>query len=368
MMYTAKFLTPKNKAIDATVANTFSWQPQGEPQVSYQVRIYDISDNTLKYDSTQIANGESKHTIPANSLNNSKQYKWSVEVYGVSGSVVSDYVFIATNSTPTITMSVPNPMITQTYKFTAIYSQAENIGIKKFKFVLYDYADRIIKDTDWIYGFSLEYLADGLLDGNDYQIECIAVSQNDMEGTSGKLGFSMEYSMPDVPRGIRVIPDNENGINIIGWGNLKQVTPTVTGNFDYVEGRFDKGLLLDDSTYIEYDEPVSEEFSFTWHVSPEIGFSGTMLQLDDSFYFGYENSRFYVINQSVKFISDRIIIYSWEDLKNNRWNEIAYNTWDSLSIEGQHMNGFLFIGVTFNDVIIKRYGKTIAKISMSGVM
>ena len=369
MMYTPKFLSPKNKAIDAAAISNFTWKSQGEPQTHFQLKIYKNVDDTLVYDSTKITSVASGFSLPNNILSNNTQYKWTVQVFGATSDAISDYAFLVTNSTPTVSLTVPSELTTQTHKFIATYSQTQNISIKKYRFILYNALDDVIKDTDWIYGFSPEYTVDGLLNGKSYKIECQVTSQNEMTATSGKKTFSVVYALPDVPRAIKIIVDNKTGKNIVTWGNLKQVTPVVTGDSSYVDGKFEKGLLLDSNASIAYNETVNEDFTISWHTSPLLGNEGFLLKLDDEFEFGYENNYFYVINQNIKFMSERKNIYTWEDTKDQTWAETGANngTWEKMNFPIKHLAGFLFIEVTFNNVFVRRNNEIIATIEMGVV-
>lgn len=366
MMYTPKFLSPKNKSIDASVDNVFTWKTQGEPQTDFQLKIYKNSDDTLVYDSTKLTSALSTLTVPASTLSNILQYKWNVKTFGTTGDATSDYAFLATNNTPVVTLTVPPTLTTQTHKFVANYTQSENISIKKYRFILYDNTNGVIQDTDWIYGFTPEYLVDGLLNGKTYKIECLVVSQNEMEATSGKQTFSVAYALPDFPRSIKITSDNIEGKNIISWDRLKQVTPIVTGVSSYVDGKFEKGLKLEDGADITYSEKINEDFTLTWHTAPIVGFEGVILELDDSFVLGYENNKFYIINQNIKFTSDPVNLYTWEDVGEATWAEllVGSTTWNDIYLAGNHIKDFLFIALTFNTLIVKRKGSIIASIEM----
>lgn len=364
MIYKPKYLEPKNKAVDASVDNVFSWQSQGEPQTHYQLKIYELP-NTLIYDSTKLAGDDNEYTLPASSLTNNKEYKWTVETFGVSGSAVGNYVYLKTNSTPTVTLTVPASLAVQSYTVTATYTQAEGVSIKQHKFVLYDDADNVLVDTGWEYDYDLSYTLDGLIAGNSYQIECIAIAQNDLQGTSGKQAFTVSYSKPDSSRSILLTPDNDKGNILVRWDNLKQVTPVVTGTYSYVDGKFEKSLQMDEGTIIEYSEETDEYFTIQFYRTHAVAFEGKLLDMDDSFEFGFEDNKFYVINQGIRFSSEVVDMSNiWEDLSEYTWGEVAakYATFGDLI--SPDLLTYLFIQLTFENVVVKRNGRIIATIDM----
>ncbi len=365
MIYTPKFLSPKGVSINATVDNVFSWQSQGEPQTDYQLKIYLISNDSLVYDSTKLTSTSSSHTVPADSLLNDKQYKWVVEIFGATGSAVSDYVFLKTHSTPVVSLTVDPTLTVQSYLFVASYSQAENISIKQFKFILYDSVDNIIEDTGWIYNFTPAYTVDGLLNGGQYQIECQVIDQNNMQATSGKQTFAVEYALPESPRSIQVKALDDEGNIEVNWGNLKQVTPIVTGTSSYVDSKFNKGLLLEEDAYITYSEVVPEYFTFPWFTAVSFGYDGILLEMDDGdFVFGYENNAFYIINQNIKFMSETVLLYNWQDIGHLTFEDISAGekTFMNMNLPTGFISDYLFIGVTFDGAIIKRNNQIIAQI------
>ena len=371
MIYKARYLEPKNKAIDPSIDNEFRWQSQGEPQTDFRLKIYKLP-NELKYDSTKITTGDNFHVVPGSSLESDSEYKWSVITYGASGDVESNSVYLKTNANPTVTLTIPGTLTVQRYSVVANYAQSEGISLKQYKFILYDINDEILKETEWKFDYSMEYTIDGLMTGSTYKLECIAEAQNGLRGTSGKQTFDVLYEKPDATRTIKVTPDNKCGIMNVSWDNLKQVTPIVTGNYSYVEGAFEKGLLLDDGAYITYEEETNEDFTIQFYRRYPILFEGAMISMyeetgdpEPTFEFGYSNGRFYINNMDSIYESEIVdmsnIIEDIEDWSIAK-TELKYPTIGDIVLP--MLSTFIFFQVTFTSVIVKRNNKIIATIFM----
>lgn len=365
MIYKPKYLEPKNKAVDASVDNVFSWQSQGEPQTHYQLKIYELP-NTLIYDSTKLAGDDNEYTLPASSLTNNKEYKWTVETFGASGSATSNEVYLKTNAKPTVTLIVPASLTVQSYTIIATYAQTDGISMKQYKFIMYDDADNVIDDTGWLYDYSLTYILDGLISGNTYKVECLVVAQNGLDATSGKQSFTVSYLKPDATRSIITIPQNDRGSMLVRWDTLKQVTPVITGDYSYVEGKFEKGLKLEDGSDITYTEDVEVYFTHQFYRQYPVNFTGVIQQMDDDFIIGYEDGRFYVVNQHLRFTSDIVDLANiFEDFEGITWQKAAekYTTWNDLI--APNLTTYLFFQLTFSYLVVKRNGRTIAVVDMS---
>lgn len=369
MIYKARYLEPKNKAIDPSVNNKFTWEPQGEPQTHYQLKIYELP-NSLKYDSTKIASGSGEHIVPASSLDGDGEYKWSVVTYGASGDVESNFVYLKTNANPTVSLSIPGTLTVQSFDVEAIYSQSEGISLKRYKFILYNANDEILKETEWKYDYTLKYTLEGLMTGSTYKLECIAVSQNDLIGTSGKQTFDVLYEKPDATRTIKVTPDNNCGVMKVSWDNLKQVTPIITGTYSYVEGAFEKGLKLDNGSTITYEEETAEDFTLQFYRRYPVAYEGIIVGMyegehdaEPSFVFGYENGRFYIDNMGTIYKSEVVDMANIiEDITNYTITETENKYPTIADIVSPMLSTFIFFQITFTTAIIKRNDKIIATI------
>lgn len=244
-MYAPTFLSPDNIGIDATLNNTFTWQPGGD-QVAFQLYIYNNANNTQVYDSTKITSSISSHEVPADTLTNGNEYKWFVRTYWDETNYVdSDWVLFKANSFPTITLTVPTTIETQNYTFVGTYSQAEGILVKKFKFVLYDNDDEVLRETDWVYSQTVQYEITGLLNNTIYKIQCFVVDQNEMEAESPVYSFTTDYDIPDDISELVIIPLNDIGSIKLDWTNIKQILGNVQGDYEFIQG-IEKGFITEE--------------------------------------------------------------------------------------------------------------------------
>jgi hypothetical protein len=323
MIYSPIGLQPSNTAINPLTNNSFSWINRGSPQSSYRLKILKNEDNTVIYDTTQLTSSNTSHVVPSGTLTAGINYKWNVQVWYGSSTATSQYSFIQSSSLPTIEFFDPDfnspPVVLpgQNYLFKALYSQAEDISISKFKYILYDENDNIILDTGYIYGFTPEYEFEGMIRSNTYKVECIAVSQNGLTCTTGKQEFSIDtFSIPDTTPDIDVISNDTDASITVSWGDLKLVTPIVSGTYSYVPAKFNEGLLLDDSSEIDFQETVTPDsnilsgwYKFTY------GQDGDFVKLGSDVFGGFEYStqRFYIRNGINYTYSNQIGLYTVND-------------------------------------------------------
>ena len=333
MLYTPINLLPNNSSIDATSNNTFTWEVTGQSgfsPVAFQLFIEDNQDNSSVYDSTKITSALSSHQVPSSTLTNRlPDYKWKVRVWwDATNYVDSDWVIVRANATPTLSMTV-NDLTVQNHTFTATYSQAQNIPVKQFKFLLYGetgvittnivsatsnssgsginlqgeytYELDIVQETDWVYSTTIEYQIKGLLNGKHYGIKATAINQNDQTISTGILTFTTAYNVPDDIPDLTVTPSNDYGLITLDWTNVQQVLPVAVGGYSYVTGKFDKGISLDSGTTLTYTEDYTEDFTQLFYLKLAPGYSGVFLILEDAsqkqFKVGYDGQRFYYINE-----------------------------------------------------------------------
>ena len=329
MIYSPVNLLPSNISISPTIDNTFSWTSRGSESTNFQVKILNNDTSALVYDSTKITSSDTFHTVPSGTLTAGINYKWNVQVWFNTSTATSQYSFIASSSAPVIVFIDPDftsPSVVlpaQYYLFKTSYSQAEDVSISKYRFILYDIDENIIEDTGYIYGFTPEYEFTGMIREDTYHIEAMAVAQNGLTCTTGKQEFSIiAYTIPNTVPAIDVIANNcEASINV-SWADLKLVEPIVTGTYSYIEGKFDQGLLLDEGTTLDYQETVTPDnnilsgwYQFTF------GQDGDFVQFGDHVWggFDYNTQRFYIRNDLIYTYSQQFGLYTWENLGNTTW-------------------------------------------------
>ena len=122
--------------------------------------------------------------------------------------VMTDYIesqpfYFLARETPTLSINDPGTISTMTQTFTATYNQADGDGIKWYKFTLTDGWETEFDTTGEIYSSSLTYEADGLIEGQRYELICEVCTVNNMTVTA-RYTFIPQYSAPLVDRNISV--------------------------------------------------------------------------------------------------------------------------------------------------------------------
>jgi hypothetical protein len=295
MLFAPSSLNPDSISFDATKVYKFTFKNNGDVQTHYNLKIYNNSTSAQVYTSNKTASSISEHNLPANSLTNNLEYKYQLEVFSNAQSVLSEFIFFKTNTTPIITMTVPSSISTTSSIFSATYSQAQSIPFNKFKFILYDSVDEILLSSGWQYGYNLTYTFDGFVNNKTYKVECITDSQYSLGGSSGKKTFSVSFVAPDAANILQAIPDNNNGTVQIGWSSIDETYAKVIGTYSYVTGKFNKGVQLNAQSSITYEKNVPEDYTINFWVKLASGFVGNILHLGNAeFIVGYNGTRFYV--------------------------------------------------------------------------
>jgi hypothetical protein len=328
MIYSSINLSPSNQAVDPTKDIVFTWITRGATQSDFKLTIYKNDDNTLIYDSMKITSSNNYHTVPSNSMAVGINYKWQIQTWSGVSSAISQFAFISANSSPTLVFIDPDfssavILPGQNYMFKTLYNQSENISISKYKFILYDNNDNILEDTGYIYGFTPYYEFKGMVRGNTYKIEAKAVSQNNLSCETGIKEFSINtYTIPDTTPDIIVTPNNDEASIKTEWSDLKLVTPVVIGTYSYIPAKFNEGVLLDESTTIDYQELVvgNDNILSGWYKFV-YGQDGDFVQLGSNVFggFDYNTQRFYIRNNTTYAYSQQFGLYTWDDLGNTTW-------------------------------------------------
>lgn len=356
-MYNPNNLSPSGTAIDADITNLLSWESNGTPQTDFQVFIYNNTTGLLIYDSTKTSSSNEYLTLTSSTLTNGTEYKWIVQTWSGTTTVTSDYEFFIASSTPEVSFidpsSFPDTLSTQDYTFILNYTQDEDTPLKKYKFILYDETDTELLDSDWIYNFDLSYEFTGMVNFNTYKIEGIVVSQYDIEETTGLQEIFISYNVPDNIPNIILTPNNVNGSIVITWDDLKQVIPTTSGYYTYIEGKFNQGLQLDTSSIIEYSETFDDNYTFTFWLKLYKTFDGTIMRIGTNKIFGYERStkRFYFNESGSYTYSDAVELFTWLSLDGYTWDDLDGYDWEEIIDYGF---SWLFIGITNEYIIIKK--------------
>jgi len=290
-IYSPVALVPNNTAILHTANNVFTWENSGDVQTHYQIKIYKNSDNSLIYDSTKLASSNPQHTLTSGTLSNAETCKWQVTAYSNLLSAKSSWYLFYTASLPTVTIS-STPSNNQTWTFDAIYSSAQNIPVKTYRYYLYNASTPTVAigDSGELYPITLvtnsstplTHTFDGMLSEQTYSVKCVVVNQQDVTVESGLSTFTVNYNYPPPIPKLTVTPDNEFGIMRLNWSKLKQILPVVGGtqDYDYVQGKWNYGIKVNVGTTITYTEPIPEDYTLYFWVKFPTGYTGDVLKFN----------------------------------------------------------------------------------------
>lgn len=253
----------------------------------------------------------------------------------------------------------------QDNKFYLNYSQAQSVGIKKYKFILYDENQVEISDTGWLYDLLLNYEFTGLVNNVSYYIEGIIVSQYDQEGSTGLKPFSVYYRNTIILPDIESIISNTNGTITIDWSNINFSTATVA-NPSYTAGMFNQGLYLSDYTKTcTFSQTLPTTYTITYWLKLEAEHNGDFMQIGSNVTVGYDQSlyKFYYNDSGTYTYSDIATLFSFSDFGSDTWESIDTYTWlgSGIDING-FINEFLFIGITSKNFIVKKSSELISEV------
>lgn len=172
-------------------------------------------------------------SIAANQLLNGKEYRVRIRTYNSNiksdfsnetnnnTSEWSDYMIlkcftVARVSITNIPIDVTgNRLIkNQTFTFEGEYFQKENVGLKSFRYILYDKDKVVLQVYPEVYqldGLLKQEMA-GFLSDKEYFVELVVLNQYDIETRSELAGFRVDYSLPRITQILQVTNDEENAL------------------------------------------------------------------------------------------------------------------------------------------------------------
>lgn len=247
------------------------------------------------------------------------------------------------------------------------YAQTEEVGVKNYKFILYDENQVEITDTGWIYDLLLKYEFTGLLNNTTYYIEGIITTQYDQTGTTGLKTFLIDYSNNIVLPSITATADDEQGTVTVDWSNINFTTCEIDSeNTGYVAGKFNYGLFVNEVSYVVFNQEIPEAYTFTFWINLMSQFSGLILEFEGN-QFGYSSNRFYYVKDGIYFYSDITSLISFSDFETDTWSDCGSYTWLTVdNVFYRLLNDYLFIGLTTTDFIVKKSNNLIGYISLEG--
>lgn len=310
-VFQSVFLSPSNIAIPATATNNYECEIRTNTKADkYKIVIRKVSDNTVVKDTGDIVlspvlyNGD-KLTVPllVNTLVNGTEYKWDITTYDGAQSATSIQSVFKCNSLASLSSTIPSTITSQSYDFTFVYSQSENIPLKYHSFIYYDVNNNIIKQTDNDYSGRLTNKFNGFISGSTYSIKCIGETQNNVLVESPKYTFSVSYSKPNI--NITPVINQDKNTSIVEFiiGELVQITATSSGTYSYLQnyGITDNvALQLDSGSWIQYplNVPIGFNCSFMINLTNfTVGKFIEFIGLDGNYEIGYDGNRFYYNNK-----------------------------------------------------------------------
>jgi len=364
-------LSPKNRYIVNSVINTFSWTNQGTSPTNYQVIIRENAGNTIIHNSGVVSSTSNTYDLPANSLSSNldEDLSWTVTVNsGIAGEQTSNSVFFRAYSSPTISITdpvFPAPTVpSQDYTFVGSYSQAEDLELESFQFILYDSTGTtILQDSGLVYGANPEYEFTGMGRGETFQVEYKSFPSSSLgEFTTGKLTFDIaNYTVPDDTPAIEATPNNSEGITVVDWANLVLLQGTTVGTTSYTTGKFDQGLLVDDnSSYLQFEYDVDgDDFTLSCYTKRKFTLDGTFIEAYDSspsldLEVGYDlaTNRLYVIKDGITTYGNVVVPNTLNFYSSGTLNAYASQTFSDLGNDDFDSN-FMFLFLTKDRLYIK---------------
>jgi hypothetical protein len=220
--------------IDASEANTISWSTSGDISTAFAINIYKNFDGTLAWSLPKTNSYAISYNLPSGSLINGIEYKVQVTIYNSNNnSSTSDFYIFQTSSRPVVTVPTIGTVNSQSYLFTASYSQAESVSLKSWIAYLYDSNQNLINQSPLTITSTLEYLFGGLNSGKTYYVEFQSTSNKGLTGTSGKISFTTSFTQPNLTTNIIASNVENAGVNLSWY--VTQITGTST-NANFVGG------------------------------------------------------------------------------------------------------------------------------------
>lgn len=307
-IYQSKFLQPYNTTIDGTAINPFTFVCQGTTITKYNAKIYRVSDNVQVYTTGDVIlspvkynNDTASFDVPANTLTNGTQYKWDVTTYENASFVTSFQVTFWANATATLSMTVPSTITTQSYTFTATYLQANSVPLSYYYFVLSDITGELER-TDLTFSGNVTTTFDGFVSGNSYGVQVFGLTNNGANVQSPVYNFTVAYAKPNINIVPTISQDCKSGLVTATWGNVVQITGSVSGTSSYIQnyGVADNWALdLANGAYWTANVNIPSTMSTVVQVKPDGFTTGKIVELlnGTGYEFGYDSStqRFYFI-------------------------------------------------------------------------
>lgn len=304
MLYQPTFVTPYLSAIDVTVANTFSFQIEGNQCVAYRLKIFLLSNLAVAvYDTNKVTLSSTKYStetieiiVPSsgNGMTNGNEYVWSVSLYetATSSAVISQIYYFKALKTPVIDIdNFVSTVSEKSFEFTGTYSQEQNVSIKYFIFNLYNGYNELIETTDKVFSSDVKYSFDGFLSEQSYGIELIIENQENVIVTTGKMDFDVSYFSPSInSKANTEVLNNKSSIKIT-WDEQNQVFGKSTGEYTILNNipysgahsvNIENGEIYWDTVNEKTPILVPDTATTMISVNFPVGFTGKIIELKNT--------------------------------------------------------------------------------------
>ena len=127
-------------------------------------------------------------------------------------------------------------IISKRCKFKAVYTQSQNIPIKKYGWRLTDVvSESVLMDTitkNQTYGIKedISCVCNGLMNDTKYRLETYVETQNGYFDIVQSMVFCVNYSVELLEADFEIEPLNDTAGIMLNWGNLKTTEGVVVGN------------------------------------------------------------------------------------------------------------------------------------------
>jgi len=318
-LYSASQMSPYLETRDMTKQQIFSAtiEEKGSQGVdSYQIFAYKVSDNSILYDSTKITlttklydNEKLEVTIPIDSITYIGDIKWNLQVWSGTLTVISPPRIFTNNGTPVLTMNITETITTQYLDAIGIFTHPQNVGIKNFKFILYNSDDSISEETEEFTSGNVKYRFEGFNNGSTYKVKCIVEDENNIITESPIYTFNVSYSQPNVDiRPKAVLNKSTSGCELTWSGAEVNVGFQNDAEIEYIKN-FTKGNTTNNNALwiktgsIYFNINIPKDFTIIYNISFSHFTLGLYAQLTgengEIYKLGYDGTRFYFDNHGV---------------------------------------------------------------------
>lgn len=319
-VYNARLTYPARITVNMASPPAFTFIAQSNV-TKYQIKIYDISDNTELYDGGEITPVTPLYSTQTVDVSVPSQpvftgvtgMFWTVTVWNGSDTITSRGMPFSNYQTPTLTLTVPATITEQSYEFQASWYHPDDIEVVSYRYFLLDGSDEVITETDWTYNSSLIYTFDGFLSGSIYRIYAEAYDANDVFVSSSTSQFLVSYTEPSIDY-IPTVENERNTASILyTWTGAYIHTGVGAGTYSYVEdfgniaGNW--GLRQEAGSVITWtDIPIEADHTLGLLRIFEDGYEGKIFTesntvTGDYFEVGYEDGGFYREQNGTRSIS-----------------------------------------------------------------